>query len=94
MGRVCAAQGKILKKRIDERRALQVLLTRQGPVNPKETNEVFDKYFDVAASVSLTMFQTIAADVSDPNSKAFLYVKNHRGEFSQVAGKEAVDNYI
>lgn len=60
----------------------------------KETNEVFDKYFAVAANVSSDMFQTIITGGSSSSSAAFAYLEKHREEFSKLVGKEKVDNYI
>ncbi len=60
----------------------------------KEANEVFDKYFALAANVSSDMFQTIITSGGSSRSAAFAYLEKHREEFSKLVGKEKVDNYI
>lgn len=87
-------KSKYLKDELTKEELYKYYLHVKAQSNYKETKAVFDKYFAVAANVSLDMFQTITSGVSDPNSKAFLYLQDHQDEFSKVAGKEKVDSYI
>jgi len=85
---------KYLKNEMTKDELYKYFLRVKAAGNDKETSEVFDKYFALDANVSADMFNTISANVYSPDSKAFIYLEQHRDEFANLAGKEKVDNFI
>jgi len=85
---------KYLKNELTKEELYKYYLRVKAQSKPKETKEVFDKYFATAANVSVEMFQVITTNVDSPDSKAFIYLEEHREDFSKLAGKDKVDSYI
>lgn len=85
---------KYLKNELTKEELYKYYLRVKAQSKPKETKEVFDKYFAIAANVSVEMFQVITTNVGSPDSKAFIYLEEHREDFSKLAGKDKVDSYI
>jgi thioredoxin-related protein len=85
---------KYLKNEMTKDELYKYFLRVKAGGNDKETSEVFDKYFALAANVSAEMFNTISANVYSPDSKAFIYLEQHHDEFANLTGKEKVDNFI
>lgn len=69
-----------------------ILVKTKG--DAKETNIVFDRYFEVVANVSDETFQLISDNVSSTDSKPFKYLETHVNDFSKLLGKEKVVGFI
>jgi len=93
-GDLAKFKAKYQENKLNKEELYSYYLRVKAQGQPKETKEVFDKYFAEAANVSADMFQTIITSVNSSESKAFIYLEKHREEFSKLVGKEKVDNYI
>jgi len=87
-------KAKYLKNELNKDELYKYFIRVKALGKDKEINEVFDKYFAIAANVSMEMFNEITDNVNSPDSKAFVYLEQHREGFYNVAGKEKVDKYI
>ncbi len=60
----------------------------------KETDQVFESYFEKTAEVSKESFELVSNNASSTAAKSFGYLEQHLKEFEAAAGKEKVDTYI
>ena len=60
----------------------------------KETDKVFESYFEKVADVSQESYDLISSNTSSTASRSFRYLEQHLKEFQAVAGKEKVDAYV
>ena len=93
-GELSELKAKYDANKLNKEELYQYYLRVKAKGQTKETNEVFEKYFEVAAQVSEDMFQTIITSGSSSKSKTFAYLEKHYDEFSKLVGKEKVDAYI
>ena len=93
-GDLSELKAKYLANKLSKEELYKYYLRVKAQGQTKETKEVFDKYFAIAANVSTEMFQTIITSGSSSRSETFAYLERHREEFAKLVGREKVDNYI
>ncbi|MDR6785157.1 thiol-disulfide isomerase/thioredoxin [Pedobacter africanus] len=60
----------------------------------KEAMQVFDRYFEVVATVNAETFDLIKENVSSTDSKPFKYLEQQKKEFSAALGRKKIESYI
>ncbi|SDJ08659.1 Peptidase family M3 [Pedobacter sp. ok626] len=87
-------KGKFAKNELNKEELYRYFVIVKTKGDDKETNMVFDRYFDAVANVSAETFSLITDNVSSTDSKSFKYLEAHAKDFGAKIGKEKVDDFI
>ena len=87
-------KAKYLKSELNKDDLYRYLLIVKTKGNTRELNGVLEKYVAVFPDVNVNVFNLVIENVRSSDSKAFAFVEEHHDEFSKMAGKEKVDNFI